>query len=68
MRTTLNIPEALLIEVQRILNTETKTETIIEALKRIIRQHERQQLIRYRGKIDLDMDLDILRGRNESIG
>ncbi len=68
MRTTLDLPEHLILEVQKILNTSNKTETIIGALTHVIQLHERQRLIQYRGMIDLDIDLDLLRGRNESIG
>ena len=68
MRTTLDLPEELLQTAQRILETDTKTGTIVEALKRIINLHERQKLIRFRGKIDLDIDLDAIRGRNECPG
>lgn len=67
MRTTLDIPESLINQVQKILSTETKTETIIRALEKVTQWQNRQQLINYRGKIDLDIDLDILRGRNEDI-
>lgn len=68
MRTTLDLPENLLLEVQKILNTSNKTETIIEALKKVTQWHERQRLIQYRGMIDLDIDLNQLRGRDESAG
>ena len=68
MRTTLDIPESLITQVQKILATETKTETIIRALEKVAQWHQRQQLINFRGKIDLDMDLDALRDRNEGIG
>lgn len=68
MRTTLDIPESLITQVQKILSTETKTETIIRALEKVAQWHKRQQLINYRGKIDLDMDLDTLRDRNENLG
>jgi Arc/MetJ family transcription regulator len=63
MRTTINIPESLLIKAQKILKTSLKSETVTEALKGIIRSYERRQLLSYKGKIDLDIDLDILRDR-----
>ena len=63
MRTTIEIPEELVKKAQTILKTETKTETIIQALKHVIESNERQKLILFRGKIDLDMDLHALRSR-----
>lgn len=63
MRTTIEIPEELVKKAQSLLKTETKTETIIQALKHVIESNERQKLILFRGKIDLDMDLHALRSR-----
>lgn len=68
MRTTLDLPESLILEVQEILSTNTKTETIIEALKKVAQLHKRQQLIYFRGAIDLDINMDKLRGRHEDLG
>lgn len=63
MRTTVDIPNNLLAEAQQILKTDSKKETIEEALRKIISWHKRMQLVKYRGKIDLDIDLDVLRNR-----
>lgn len=63
MRTTLELPDNLLKEAMEILNTKTKSDTIKQALEEIIRTHKRKKLITYRGKIDLDIDLDALRDR-----
>ena len=68
MRITIDLPESLILEVQHILNTNTKTETIIEALKKVAQLHKRQQLIHFRGAIDLDINMDKLRVRHEDLG
>jgi len=63
MRTTLDLPEDLLCEALKISHCRTKTEVIKKALKSLI-QHERVQgLKKYKGKIDLNIDLGCLRKR-----
>lgn len=61
MRTTIDIPEDLLLEAQKATGAKTKTATIIISLQEIIAKRKIQRLRRLRGKIDLDIDLEILR-------
>ena len=61
MRTTLDLPENLIIEAQKITNSKTKTEVIIKALENLIKQDKIDRIKNYRGKIKLDVDLDVLR-------
>ena len=63
MRTTLDIPESLINEALRITHSRTKTELIKLALENIIRKNKIMGLKKYRGKIDLDIDLNTLRKR-----
>ncbi|MCF8260971.1 MAG: type II toxin-antitoxin system VapB family antitoxin [Melioribacteraceae bacterium] len=63
MRTTLDIPEGLINEALRITQSKTKTELIKLALENIIQKNKIMELKKYRGKIDLDIDLDTLRKR-----
>jgi len=63
MRTTLDIPEDLLSEAMKVTRARTKTEVIKQALENIIRKNKIQKLKTYRGKLQLDLDLDILRKR-----
>jgi hypothetical protein len=63
MRTTLNIPEELLIEAQKILGIRSKTDIIIFSLKELIRQKRLKELVALSGKIDLDIDLPKSRRR-----
>jgi Arc/MetJ family transcription regulator len=67
MRTTIDLPESLLSKAMKITNSITKVETIKKALQEIINIEELKKLINYRGKIDLEIDLDILRNRKELI-
>ena len=64
MRTTLDLPEELLSEAMKITSTGTKTGVIILALRELIRKSKITDLKKYKGKIDLDIDLDELRDRH----
>ncbi|NOQ21645.1 MAG: type II toxin-antitoxin system VapB family antitoxin [Candidatus Aegiribacteria sp.] len=63
MRTTLNLPEELLTEAMRITHIETKTKVIITALEELIRKYTISGLKKYKGKIDLNIDMDSVRNR-----
>ncbi len=63
MRTTLDLPGPLLNEALRASHQKTKTAVIITALEDFVRKKRLQGLKRFRGKVDLDIDLDVLRGR-----
>ncbi len=63
MRTTLDLPESLLSEAMKITHTDTKTGVIVLALKELVRKSKISDLKKFKGKIDLDIDLDIVRGR-----
>ena len=63
MRTTLDIPENLLLEAMKVTRARTKTEVIKFALENIIQKNKIQKLKKYRGKVLLDINLDELRKR-----
>jgi Arc/MetJ family transcription regulator len=63
MRTTLDLPEDLLNEAMRATSTKTKTKVIITALEELIRKSKISELKTFKGKIDLDIDLNTIRGR-----
>lgn len=67
MRTTLDIPEDLINEAMKITKAPTKTELIKTALYNIIQKNKIKSLKSYKGKIDLDIDLDVLRARNANL-
>jgi Arc/MetJ family transcription regulator len=63
MRTTLELPDALVNEAMSITNISTKTELIKFALENVIQREKIKELANYFGKINLDIDLDKLRKR-----
>ncbi|NOX90782.1 MAG: type II toxin-antitoxin system VapB family antitoxin [Calditrichaeota bacterium] len=67
MRTTIDIPEDLINEAMKITKARTKTELIKYALQNIIQRNKIKEIKSFKGKIDLNIDLDNLRKRNASI-
>ncbi len=63
MRTTLDLPEKLLAEAMASTNIKTKTKVIITALEQLIRRSKISEIKSYKGKVDIEVDLDMLRGR-----
>ena len=63
MRTTLILPDNLVNEALKITHIKTKTDLIKEALSNLIEKEKIKDLKKYFGKIDLDIDLNILRKR-----
>ncbi len=63
MRTTLDLPEHLLDEAMKTTQISTKTKVIITALEELIRKSKISGLKKFKGKVDLDIDMDIVRGR-----
>ena len=63
MRTTLDLPENLLKEAMKTTHIQTKTKVIITALEELIRKSKISELKNFKGKVDLNIDMDALRGR-----
>jgi hypothetical protein len=63
MRTTLDLPGPLVNEALKVSHQKTKTAVIITALEEFLRKNKIQGLKRYRGKVDIDIDLNVLRER-----
>lgn len=64
MRTTLDLPESLLDEAMKITHTSTKTAVIVRALEELVRKSKISGLKKFKGKIDIDIDLNEIRGRH----
>jgi Arc/MetJ family transcription regulator len=64
MRTTLDLPEDLLLKAMSVSHIKTKTQVITLALQELVRKSEISDLKEFKGKIDLDIDLDTLRDRD----
>ena len=64
MRTTLNLPDDLVKELVSVTGEKNKTLLIRTALADMLKRIKREKLIEYRGKIELDLNLDELRRRD----
>lgn len=63
MRTTLDLPGPLVAEAMKLSHQKTKTAVIISALEDFVRKTRISDLRKYKGKVDLDIDLNALRKR-----
>lgn len=63
MRTTLDLPAPLLEEALRVSRHKTKTAVIVTALEDLIRKNRLRRLKKFKGRIDLGIDLNKLRDR-----
>ena len=63
MRTTLDIPESLLEEAQRLLGFTSKTDTVVQSLRELIRRHRVEELKGLLGRVKLDVDVPRSRRR-----
>jgi hypothetical protein len=63
MRTTLDLPDDLLREAMAASGIATKTRVIVVALEEMVRKSRLADLKEFKGKVDLDIDLDALRDR-----
>ncbi len=63
MRTTLDLPSSLIEEAMELTHIKTKTELIKTALRNMVQQEKINELKDYFGKVDLDIDLEMLRDR-----
>jgi len=63
MRTTLDLPEALIEEARQALGFKSKTDTIVLALTELIRRRRIEQLKELMGNVRLEIDLTKSRRR-----
>jgi len=63
MRTTLELPDALVDEAMNVSHQRTRTAMIIAALEELVRKHKLQKIKTFKGRVDLDVDLQSLRKR-----
>ena len=66
MRTTLDLPEDLVNEAREVAGRASKTETIVYALKEVVRRGKIERLKAMFGTIPIDLDLDKIRGRHRT--
>ena len=65
MRTTLDLPKELLDEAMEVTQSKTKTSVIVLALEELVRKRKISELKQYKGKIDLNINLNELRDRSQ---
>lgn len=63
MRTTLDLPDRLVQDAMKASHQKTKTAVIITALQDFVRKSRLQELRGFKGRVELDVDLDALRKR-----
>ncbi|MBV5327757.1 MAG: type II toxin-antitoxin system VapB family antitoxin [Chlorobium sp.] len=63
MRTTLDLPDDLVVKAMEATNIKTKTKVIITALEQLIRKSTISEIKNYQGQVDLEIDLNVIRGR-----
>ena len=57
MRTTLDLPEALVEEARAAFGLKSKTDTVVLALRQLIRRRRFEELKSLIGRVRLDVDL-----------
>ena len=63
MRTTLDLPDRLVQDAMKASHQKTKTAAIVAALQDFVRKTRLQELRSFKGQVDLDIDLSVLRKR-----
>lgn len=63
MRTTLDLPEALLEEARHLLGFKSKTDTVVLALQELVRRRRIEELKSLLGSIRLEVDIPKSRRR-----
>ena len=61
MKITLDIPEDLLKEAQRLSKSKTKTETVVKALRDYVRKLRVERVLSCAGKLQMTDDWDMIR-------
>jgi Arc/MetJ family transcription regulator len=63
MRTTLDLPADLVEEARNVLGFKSKTDTVVLALREVVRRSRLDELKALMGRIELDIDIPYSRGR-----
>jgi hypothetical protein len=66
MRTTLILPEGLIDAARDAAGLSSKTETVVYALKEVVRRRQIADLKGMFGTVDVRLDLDKIRGRRRA--
>ena len=68
MRTTLDLPEDIIEDARAALGFKSKTDTVVFALKEVIRRRNVHDLTSLFGKVHVELDLEKARGRSGRSG
>jgi Arc/MetJ family transcription regulator len=63
MRTTLDLPEALVEEARTALGFKSKTDTVVLALRELVRRRRLDELKGLLGRVELNIDIPASRRR-----
>jgi len=63
MRTTLDLPDVLVQDAMKVSHQKTKTAVIITALQDLVRKSRLQELRHFKGRVNVDLDLNVVRKR-----
>lgn len=63
MRTTMILPPGLVEEARDAVGLKSKTETVVYALREVIRRKQLEELKSMFGTTEISLDLDYVRGR-----
>jgi hypothetical protein len=63
MRTTIDLPQTLIEEALKVSHKKTKTALIITALENLILKNKLEELQKYKGKVNLPINMSELRDR-----
>lgn len=63
MKTPIDLPEELISEAMRISSAKSKNEAIRRALQEMIERERRLNLLKFKGRIDFEIDSDAARNR-----
>jgi Arc/MetJ family transcription regulator len=63
MRTTLDLPEELVEEARHALGFKSKTDTVVLALREVVRRRRLDELKDLLGRVDLQIDIPASRRR-----
>ena len=63
MRTTLDLPDELVESARKALGFKSKTDTVVVALREVVRRHRVDELKALLGRVELDIDVPRSRRR-----
>lgn len=66
MRTTMDLPDGLIDEAREAMGFTSKTETVVHALREMVRRKRLEELKGMFGKVNIDVD--IARSRRRPVG